>query len=369
MGSLIGVITTRNWFCGYRVALSGPITRQKWFKLSTDPHAGGESVLAVPQACPMRTAKPFVLPKVPTSRTTLVGRGVSPQMIRTAVAAGRLLRLRAGVFLDAAAWPDDARAQHLLRAAAEVEAFPGSVLSHQSAAAAWGLPHPGFVAWHDQPVSITRVGDLARARSGAATHHAGHLPAPHTCKDSDGRPVTAIARTGVDLATGLSLPDALVILDACCRKLCSELVAEPRRSDFANVALNTTAREMLEQAVPAHRPRALIAAIALADARRESAPESLSFGHFHLAGLPQPQCQPRIHTPTGTVYPDFYWAEQNLIGECDGAVKYGDASGYVLEKEREQALRDLNFRVVRWLAKEIMTSPRVVIDRVARALG
>jgi very-short-patch-repair endonuclease len=58
-----------------------------------------------------------------------------------------------------------------------------------------------------------------------------------------------------------------------------------------------------------------------------------------------------------------------LIGECDGAVKYANANAYVLEKEREQILRDLGYRFVRWQAKEIMTNPAEVVARVARALG
>jgi hypothetical protein len=57
------------------------------------------------------------------------------------------------------------------------------------------------------------------------------------------------------------------------------------------------------------------------------------------------------------------------IGECDGAVKYREASAYVHEKEREQVLRDLGFDVVRWPAKEIALTPEVVLGhpRVLRS--
>jgi very-short-patch-repair endonuclease len=73
--------------------------------------------------------------------------------------------------------------------------------------------------------------------------------------------------------------------------------------------------------------------------------------------------------PLGALYPDFLWEDLKLIGECDGAIKYNDASGYVLEKEREQVLRDLEYRFVRWLPKEIMLRPDVVMERIARALA
>ncbi len=50
------------------------------------------------------------------------------------------------------------------------------------------------------------------------------------------------------------------------------------------------------------------------------------------------------------------------------ALKYDKADAYVREKEREQVLRDLGYRMVRWLGKEIMTRPTVVTDRISRAL-
>lgn len=50
-------------------------------------------------------------------------------------------------------------------------------------------------------------------------------------------------------------------------------------------------------------------------------------------------------------------------------MKYANANAYVLEKEREQILRDLGYRFVRWQAKEIMLQPERVLDRIARALG
>ena len=45
-----------------------------------------------------------------------------------------------------------------------------------------------------------------------------------------------------------------------------------------------------------------------------------------------------------------------------------DAGAYVKEKEREQILRDHDYRLVRWLGKEIMISPQIVVGRIARAL-
>ncbi len=289
-------------------------------------------------------------------------------MLRTALASNRIVRIRRGVFIDSGLWPEDPREQHLLRVVAELELYPSAVLSHESAGTSWNLPSPGFDAWHTHPASITLPSGGTRSRVGSAVHHIGQLPPAQVTKDSDGRPITSLARTAVDLAAGRSLPDALVILDGAARLLCAAMVARPRRSDYANERLAGAAREMLEQASLTRRPSGLASAIALADPRRESAPESLSAGHFHLAGLPSPAYQTMLESPLGRLYPDFYWPEQRLIGECDGAGKYADEDAYVREKEREQALRDLGYPMVRWLAKEIMVSPQLVVERVSRAL-
>lgn len=318
----------------------------------------------------MRMPKPCVLPVRPTTRQTLLSSGMSAQMIRTALAAGRLIRVRSGVFLDATLWPEDPREQHLLRAEAEVERFPAAVLSHESAGASWKLPAPGFTDWHEHPPSVTvPTAKKARSRVGLAIHRVGSLPEAQVTRDDGGRPVTSLARTAVDLAAGRPLPEALVVLDAAARQLCRAMVAQPRRSDYANPRRIAAARELLDQASTTRRPAGLAAMIALADPRRESPAESLSAGHFHVAGLPTPLFQEPIESPEGNLYPDCYWPDANLVGECDGAVKYADQEGYVREQERERLLREMGYRIERWLAKEIMLTPALVVARVARALG
>jgi very-short-patch-repair endonuclease len=173
----------------------------------------------------------------------------------------------------------------------------------------------------------------------------------------------------VDLAADLELPEALVLLDSAARLICASMVNEVRRRDYANPQLARLAVGLLEEAATTIRASRLRPALALVTPLRESAAESLSAGHLHLASIPTPQFQAEIRTPIGRVYPDFLWPDAMLIGECDGAVKYDNAHAYVLEKEREQVLRDLGYRFVRWLAKEIMLQPALVMDRIARALG
>lgn len=182
--------------------------------------------------------------------------------------------------------------------------------------------------------------------------------------------MTTLYRTAVDASRGLELPAALVVLDAAARAACAAMVGRPRRSDYAVPRLQAAAREGLAEA--ARRRRGLAAvrtALPLVDPKRETPIESLTAGHLHQVGLPMPEFQAPVHTPAGVLYPDCLWRDQRLIGEADGAVKYTSAEVMLREKEREQVFRDLGFTVVRWLGKEIVGRPRVVMDRIARALG
>lgn len=319
----------------------------------------------------MRTPHPWVLPTQPVGYALLRSSGVSDEMLATQLRRGQLIRLRRGVYLASAAWPADPASQHLVLARAEVVATPGAVLSRQSAALVWELPAPGWHPWHDLPVSVSvPTGGGHRARSNGAHHHVEHLPAEHLSRDADGYPVTGLVRTAIDLSAGLPLPDALVLLDAAARRLCAGFVVDPRRSDYANPRLVEASRSQLAEVARVRRRTGLLPAVQLADPGRESPAESLSAGHFHLAGLPTPRFQAPVRTPIGTLFPDCLWEDRRVIGECDGAVKYAEGSAaFVAEKQREQVLRDLGYGMVRWLAREVMARPELVVARVARALG
>ena len=317
----------------------------------------------------MRTPTPWALPTQPIARADLLASGVSARMLRTRLACGDLVQVRRGVYLAASDWPSDPAAQHIVTARAELTVHPTAVISHQSAALVLGLTTPGFGRWEDGPVSVTLPVTAESTRSATVVHHTGSLPAGQVQRDKEGYPVTSPARTAVDLASDLSLPEALVLLDSSARLTLGSMMNQIRRNDYANPRLVRAALELQEQAAATVRPSRLAPALSAMNPSRESVAESLSAGHIQLAGLPTPRFQAEIRTPIGKVYPDFLWEELKLIGECDGAIKYDTANAYVLEKEREQVLRDLGYRFVRWLAKEIMLTPAVVIERIARALG
>lgn len=308
------------------------------------------------------------MPGVPTPGAVLRASGVTRSMLRTGVANGTLLRLRPDVYLAASRCPADPRERYELEARAEAVVHPGSVLSHASAAAVWRLPVPGPGDWPEGGIHLTREAG-SRPRRDGVTHHRGRLPAGEVTTDPSGCALTTAARTAVDLARELPLPQALILLDSAARLSCEGFVAGIRRRDYRNPALVAAARILLAEAARTVRCGRLEPFIALVEPCRESPIESLSAGHFELAGLPRPLFQEPIRTPFGTYYPDCYWPEQRLIGEADGRVKYRDADTTVSERQREQLLRDEEYRFVRWLGKEIYATPQVVVRRVGVSLG
>jgi hypothetical protein len=299
----------------------------------------------------------------------LVARGITDEMIETQLRAGRLRRVRQGVYLSESCWPADEAGQHLVLARAEQVVAPGAVLSHQTAALVWGLPTPGVREWHeDSPRIALPTGAGHRSRKGPVVRHVTTLRPTDIARDADGYDVTSVARTAVDLADGLTLPDALVILDGAGRLLVQSLTGRDRRSDYSNPRLVLATRELLTEAAPLRLLRQLRSTIDKVEPCRESAAESLAAGHIYLSGLPIPIFQAPIPSPWGTLFPDMYWPRARLIGECDGAMKYSDQSSIVKEKEREQWFRDEQYGVVRWLGKEIMFHPPRVMARIEAAL-
>lgn len=167
---------------------------------------------------------PWPLPPQPVSRATLLAMGVTEAMIRSRLRSGELITMRDGVYLSAASWPADAGEQHVIRGHAELVVNPDAVLSHQTAALVWSLPAPGFGGWHDLPVCVTLPPGGHRSRARASVHRVAALPLTQVQRDPSGYPVTSPARTAVDLAARLTLPEALVLLDAAARLICQGLV-------------------------------------------------------------------------------------------------------------------------------------------------
>jgi hypothetical protein len=160
----------------------------------------------------------------------------------------------------------------------------------------------------------------------------------------DGVPVTSAARTVTDVARTVPFEQAVVIAD---RALAEGAVTPAEPAD-------AIARQKGWPGAPRARR-----VLGFADGRSGSVGESRSRVAILRAGLPPPELQREFRDGwgghVGTV--DFWWEKQRLIGEFDGLVKYGRllkpgesvADAVVAEKIREDALRDQDTRMLRWL--------------------
>ncbi len=322
----------------------------------------------------MRTPDPWTPPTTPFTLANVAPRGVSRRQLQTALASGRITRLRQGVFIDTEALPEDPVALHLIRAMAEQVIAPGRVASHETAALALGLPLRRTRDAAEGRIHVTRASapQERTRRNDRLRVHLGELPEHHVLSTPPGLLVTTAARTALDMAAGLELPEALMIVDAAMRQELMDLAGSLDRRHYRDPRLCVAAGRPLQESLPyAASPRTarhLDLVLSLADVRRESPLESFGAAHMHLAGLPAPQLQVRIRTAGGVAYPDFLWEEYMVIGEADGEGKYRDESAFAWEKIREGHLRDLGYDVVRWTGREGFSSPGFVTDRVARVL-
>lgn len=260
--------------------------------------------------------------------------------------------------------------------AALVAQSPGSVVSHESAARVAGLwlpPEP------DERAQLTTE-DRPLPSDALVRRHRARL-APEDVVILDGVPFTTVARTAVDLALACRIPDALRALDAAAGLLA---VGQAWGTPNARVLLASRdgldlelrAREALSAAVARaagrNGCRALARAVPWIDARSESPHESWSRGVLIEAGVvPEAVGMPVLGASGRRYYADLAWPSRMLLAEVDGLGKYGADLRTVrerlaAERHRQADLEDAGWAVVRWTAGERAPA---VIDRVRRALA
>lgn len=268
-----------------------------------------------------------------------------------------LTRVRRGAYFDGAVPAGDA-ATHVLLIASTLPALRRpAVVSHQSAAVLHGLPLWGVRL--DQ-VHVTRRPPASSQVTGPLRTHVARLHDDEVTVVGD-VPVTDVARTALDLARSLPFEAAVVVLDA---------------------ALNTRAvsREVLEERLfgiaGTRGSRHAARVLRFADKRSESVGESRSRVVLSRLGLTPSTLQHPVRTSDGDLIgrTDFAWEDVRLVGEFDGRVKYGrllrpgqePGDAVFEEKRREDAIRDADWGVVRWIWREL-TTPEVLGARVRRA--
>ncbi|MER2133501.1 MAG: type IV toxin-antitoxin system AbiEi family antitoxin domain-containing protein [Arthrobacter sp.] len=275
--------------------------------------------------------------------------GTSRRDLARRCAAGELVRLRRGIYLPADQWqgltPWERERVRLAAVAGDQAA--GRVLIQQSAATMWRLPTVG-----PQAKVMLLASGAAHGRSrGDLCWSERRLLEP--VASVDGIPVTSRAQTVLDMAAYLPFEQAVPAMDHVLRIDHVQKLPALAKEDLRRLARQLTAGTRQARAYRV---------IDFADARAESPGESYSRALMYRHRLPIPELQREFHGPDGRLLgrTDFFWEEENLVGEFDGAVKYGLGPGslqpgrdaLVREKRREDRLRATGLGFVRWIWAE-----------------
>ena len=244
------------------------------------------------------------------SRAQLLALGLSSEGIRHRLADGRLHRWRwRGVY--AVGRPDLSR--HGGWTAALLACGPAAVLSHESAAALWGvIPYtPGLV-------DISLPLHIARRRPGICAHRRVTVPAEHRVL-RDRIPVTDISCTLIDLSARVRRPTL------------ERAVNEADRLDLIDPE---ALRDALERSGPRPGVRALRA---LLDRQTfsltDSELERLLLRIARRAGLGLPETGVWLNG----FKVDFHWPDLGLVVETDGLRYHRTPAQQERDRVRDQA--------------------------------
>ena len=246
---------------------------------------------------------------------------------------------------------------HALAVGAVIRRNPGLVASHQSAAYLHGLDLLLSDGTSAPPPTMTRNSQApGRALVRGALIRVATVPDDHVT-ELFGLPVTTVPRTVMDIARTTGFMDGVVAADSALRSHAAIKV------EFA-VILESCAQ--WRGVVRARR------VIGFADARAESALESVARVRFAQFKIPVPALQANINGAQGFIgRADFCWHEYRTIAEADGALKYEDRAR---ERARAQLARDEKFHDAGWETfhftwREIYHEPQPTIDRLRRAFA
>jgi hypothetical protein len=269
---------------------------------------------------------------------------------RHAAAKGRLLRIRRGIYVRPEEWGALSPQEKYATVCRGYSACRGeaAVLSHESAAAIWGLPQFG------PPPRVIHVASderrMGRGSRGVRVHTL--RLAPEDVVWHEGVLVTSLARTVLDLAASAEVYTAVSAIDH---------VLHVDRFGRARTGLTRDdLRDAYDDALPIVGSVRAAARIKFGETGAATAAESASRVTMALIGAPPPELQRRYVCESGDYDVDFYLEEADAIGEVDGKQKYLDAAyrggrtaeqTVYAEKVREDELRAECRAFGRWPAE------------------
>lgn len=281
-------------------------------------------------------------------------RGVSRAEVGRRVSSGELCRLRSGLYVERGQVAEGLPAYEAARRdfidrtlAAALSIEPGTVLSHGSALALYGLP------LYDVPLDRPTA---TRHRAGGGTRRSSvlacaNLPLEGVVREIEGIAVTSPARSIVDVARTVSVESGLCAADeAIRRKLCTPVELQAQ-VDAARGRTGVARARVIPE---------------MSSGLSESVLESLIKLTLLFSGLPAPELQVRLGVRGGQRFRvDFFWRDWRLIGEADGFGKYGTGPdeirrNWAAERRRQQQLEEEGYVVIRWTWADLRHPQRIV---------
>jgi hypothetical protein len=255
------------------------------------------------------------------ARWQLLARGIGPDAVDRRIASGALTVLFRGVYAvgHTAVTPRGWARAGLLAVGSD------AVLSHGSAAWAWGLCAAPAI------VEVTVPGRKLRPRPLLCPHSVAAFAAADV-RRSQGLPVTGPVRTLRDLAAA-GHPDL------------ERIVAE------AQVLRLVQADE--------------VAALVDRPAPTRSVLERAMLALVARAGLPVPL----VGHPIGRFVCDFVWPAERVVVETDGWDAHGHRTAFERDRARDATLAALGYVVVRVTWRQLTEEPILVAARLSSTLG
>jgi very-short-patch-repair endonuclease len=221
---------------------------------------------------------------------------------------------------------------------------PGALLSHQSAAALWGIG-PGSAKIHVSPSGARR------SRPGISAHRTRGLH-PEDIAIRHGIPVTSVARTILDLAS----------LNATAEDRLTKLIENADRLGLFD--LRALERVMGRRR---HRPVALKAVLAgyqdPEDTRSELERDFLAL--LRRSRLPPPH----VNSMVAGLLVDAHWPHQRLVVELDSRRYHSSPRAFETDRIRDATLQRNGYRILRVTHRRLHQEPQSVLEDVCDLLG
>jgi hypothetical protein len=273
----------------------------------------------------------------------LLSCGLNREAVRVRVANGRLHSLHRGVY---AVGHGNVPLEGLFLAA--VKACGGvAALSFYAASAHWG-----FVEWDGRRPEVTVLGEGTRVHPGIRIHRTQSLD-PVDVRRRDGIPVTAPARTLLDLASLLPEP---------------ALRSAVRRAQSLQLVSIRELNDVLFRLAPRRGSAQLARIMASGPAPTRSVLEDVVLDLMQRGELVTPNVNVPLALDGRRVIPDFRWPEQKLVVEADGAAWHDNKLAREDDAERQAILEAHGERVIRITWEQAISCPTQTLSRL-RAAG